>query len=299
MRVVLCEKIDLTMRGIAGTMGVAGSAQQARSRSLIVPREHGAWGLLLVPLLTGAIPGLVSTHRVWPTVLFILAAFVLFWLRTPVESLLGSGPMVARTNEERRVAFVATVLLAGTSAACLVGLMWGGRNLKLLPIGGLSAFALILQQFLRSRGRDLRTASQLVGALGLAAAAPASYYIACGRMDRRSLVLWAANWLFAANQIHFVQLRIHAFRARNLHEKILQGKAFLIGEALLLVVVVGGALARLFPPLVALAFAPALFRGTRWFFQAPEALDVRRLGWSEMRQGVAFGLLLTIALLVY
>jgi len=26
----------------------------SRRRSLIVPREHGAWGILLVPMLTGA-----------------------------------------------------------------------------------------------------------------------------------------------------------------------------------------------------------------------------------------------------
>lgn len=28
--------------------------QKARRRALVVPREHGAWGMLLVPLLTGA-----------------------------------------------------------------------------------------------------------------------------------------------------------------------------------------------------------------------------------------------------
>jgi hypothetical protein len=29
------------------------AAQRARKRAIIIPREHGAWGLLLVPLFTG------------------------------------------------------------------------------------------------------------------------------------------------------------------------------------------------------------------------------------------------------
>ena len=36
---------------------------QARMRALIVPREHGAWGLLLVPLFTGVVAGIASEHR--------------------------------------------------------------------------------------------------------------------------------------------------------------------------------------------------------------------------------------------
>jgi hypothetical protein len=49
------------------------------------------------------------------------------------------------------------------------------------------------------------------------------------------------------------------------------------------------------PPLVIIAFAPAFVRGTQWFFRKPESLDVRKLGWSEMKHGVAFGVLLALA----
>lgn len=56
-------------------------------------------------------------------------------------------------------------------------------------------------------------AAQLMGVIGLTCAAPSAYYIGAGRLNERALVLWAANWAFAGNQIHFVQLRIHAARA--------------------------------------------------------------------------------------
>ena len=62
------------------------AAQQARIRALVIPREHGAWGLLLVPLFTGVVAGYASEHRIWPLLLFTMAALSLFWLRTPSKA---------------------------------------------------------------------------------------------------------------------------------------------------------------------------------------------------------------------
>jgi hypothetical protein len=272
-------------------------SRRARTRALIVPREHGAWGLLLVPLFTGVVTGLGSAQRFWPLLLFVVAALALFWLRTPVESMLGSSPMTARTPEERRAAFVASAALAVVSAICLVWLMWGGRNVKLLLIGLIAAFAFVAQTALRRLGRELRMTSQLAGAIGLTATAPAAYYLGSGEFGRQALLLWTANWLFAWNQIHFVQLRIHSARARTFREKFAAGRFFFWAQALLFVVLVFALLWRLIPPLVVLAFAPALYRGTLWFFRDPPALDVKKLGWSEMKLGVAFGVLLALAFL--
>jgi len=110
-------------------------------------------------------------------------------------------------------------------------------------------------------------------------------------------VLWIANWIFAGNQIHFVQLRIHAARARTFPEKLTRGKLFLAAQPVLLMALVLASYWHLLPALSSLAFVPAVVRGSRWFFQKPEPLDVKKLGWSEMKHGVTFGLLLALAFL--
>jgi len=74
-------------------------------------------------------------------------------------------------------------------------------------------------------------AAQIVGAIGLTCTAPAAYYIGRGRLNERAFILWAANWIFAGNQIHFVQLRIHSARASNVGEKFARGKLFFTGAA--------------------------------------------------------------------
>ena len=271
------------------------AAQQGRIRALVIPREHGAWGLLLVPLFTGVVAGYASEHRIWPLLIFTVAALSLFWLRTPVESLLGTGLLTARAGRERWTALTASGLLATLASACLAGLMWKGQNLQLLLLGGATALAFLVQSVLRRLGRKTRMTAQLVGAIGLVCTAPAAYYIGTGRLGERALILWAANWIFASNQIHFVQLRIHSARATTFSEKLAHGRLFLLAQPVLLASLVMAAFWRVLPPLAIIAFLPAIVRGTLSFFTKPEPLDVRSLGWSEMKQGVAFGLLLAVA----
>ena len=276
-------------------MNAKHNAQRARVRSLVIPREHGAWGLLLVPLFTGVVGGYASEHRIWPLLIFTVAALSVFWLRTPVESLIGTSSLKPNTRGERRTALIASALLAALAISCLAGLMWKGQNLQLLLLGGATALAFLIQSVLRSLGRKTRMTAQLVGAIGLVCTAPAAYYIGTGRLSERALILWIANWIFAANQIHFVQLRIHSARAATFSEKFARGKLFLLAQPVLFASLFAAAFWRVIPPLAIVAFFPALLRGTLWFFTKPEPLDVRRLGWSEMKQGVAFGLLLAVA----
>ncbi len=274
------------------------AVQRTRMRALIIPREHGAWGLLLVPLLTGMAAGITSADQIWPSLMFSVAALSLFWLRTPVQSLLGTGSLRASTSREWQTSLLLSLFLVAASAACLMELMWNGRNRELLVMGVIAALAFAAQSVFRKFGRRLRMAAQLVGAIGLTCTAPASYYISSGHLDRRAIILWTATWVFAGNQIHFVQLRIHSAHAVGFPEKFSQGKAFFLAQPLLLAILVFGSFRRFIPPLVIIAFIPVLARGMRWFFQAPEKLDIKSVGWSEMKQGAIFGVLLAIAFIL-
>jgi hypothetical protein len=241
------------------------------------------------------VAGFASGHSVWPLIVVTIATLSLFWLRTPMESLIGTASVVARTSEERRTAIIASVCLGAVSISCLTSLMWKGRNSGLLFFGAATALALLAQAALRTFGRRTRMVAQVVGTVGLTCTAPAAYYIGAGRLDQRAFVLWAANWIFAGNQIHFVQLRIHAAKAATFSEKFDRGRFFFLAQPVLLVALTIASLWRVLPPLAVIAFVPALARGTQWFFQKPKSLDVKSLGWSEMRYGVTFGLLLAFA----
>ena len=272
-------------------------AQQTRMRALVIPREHGSWGLLLIPLFTGVVAGFASGRRIWPLLLFTVAALSLFWLRTPFESLIGTSSLTANTKAERRTAFVASAFFSAIAIACLTSLMWKGQNLQLLFLGGATALAFLAQSVLRTLGRKTRMAAQLVAAIGLTCTAPAAYYIGTGRLSERAFILWAANWIFAGNQIHFVHLRIHSTRASTFSQKFAQGKLFLLAQPVFFAFLVMASFWRVLPAFGDCCFCSRTRSRNAMVLSKPESLDVRSLGWSEMKHGVAFGVLLAVALI--
>jgi hypothetical protein len=267
-----------------------------RRRSLIFPREHGAWGLLLVPLATGASAGLLGGGRPLPLLPLGITALALFWLRTPVESWIGTTPVRARTGAEVLLVRNAVFALAAVSMAALIWLFWGGRNLTLLWIGIGAAAAFIVQAAVKRISRSARTAAQMIGAAGLTSAAPAAYYAVTGQLDRAAWSLWIANLLFAANQIHFVQLRIRAARPMGPREKLSAGRGFLIAQAILITLLAAACADGLFSWYAAMAFVPVLLRGFAWFATGPGPLAIQALGLREMFHAGAFGVLLVLGL---
>ena len=273
-------------------------ARRERRRALILPREHGAWGLLLVPMVTGAGVAFHQASHIFPLILLLTAALALFWLRTPLESLLGTSAMRAQTLEESHTLRSAIVLLAGISAVALAALLWAGRNADLWPLGAAVAAAFIAQAVLKKLGRRTRILSEMVGTIGLTASAPAAYYVITGEFNATAWMLWLANILFAGDQIHYVQLRIHTAKIQGFRAKLAHGWGFAVGQALMTAIITLACLARLMPPIASLAFAPLLFRGWFYFVQEPTPLVVRRLGWSELKHATAFCVLLIAAFIL-
>jgi hypothetical protein len=268
---------------------------RARLRSMTVPREHGAWGMLLVPLAIGGAVGLRSTENLPALLSLVVGAVTLFWLRTPVEALLGTTAIRVRTAEERRSVVIAIAGLGVVAAACLVTIFWNGRNRALLPIGFVAAAAFGLQALVKRAGRKGRMPAQIIGAIGLTSTAAAAYCVANGGWAPIAIALWAINFAFAAGQVHYVQVRIHSSRATTRSELLSIGDFFLLGEALLCAVVAGAWYFGLVPGLAALAFSPLVIRGFLLFARRPGPLNVHRLGWTELTNAVAFGTLLCAA----
>ncbi len=263
-------------------------ARRARRLALILPREHGAWGLLLVPMVTGVGVAFRPSDRILPVLLLLAAALALFWVRTPIESRLGTSAIRAQTKAERQTVGIVIAGLSAAVALALGTLLGAGRNPALWLIGATAAAAFVGQSLLKRLGPRTRMLSEIVGIIGLTSSAPAAYYVVTGNFGATAGTLWLANLLFAGNQIHYVQLRIHTARAEGIKNKLTCGWTFALGQAFM-VLVLGLACRRgLMPWLALIAFGPILFRGWFYFFRKPRRLFVRRLGWSELGQAIAF-----------
>ena len=270
----------------------------SRLRAMVVPREHGAWGMMLVPLATGAVVAARTGINSPGLVVLFIAAMSLFWLRTPLESWMGTSAIKAQTDYERGLLTKAIVAIGAVAAGNLLALFWDGHNRGLLIIGAIAALAFAAQAGVKKLGRKGRMPAQIIGAIGLTSTAAAAYYVATGQLDRTALALWLANWLFAADQIHFVQVRIHSSRAQTFAEKLRPGFFFLVAQTGLIAMIVAACRLRFFPAAIAIAFLPILLRGTIWFARGRQPLDVHKLGFSELAQALLFAALLCAAFLL-
>jgi hypothetical protein len=289
------ESDGVRMADVASSVRVQ---QTSRVRALVFPREHGGWGLMLIPLFAGACIGIPQARSASDFLLFLAAALALFWVRTPVEALFGLGVMRVHTPEERRAVLKAIAALLPVVALSGAGLLWKGRNKELLLLAAAGGATFVMQHLLRAQGRGMRLASQIVGAIGLSATAAGALYVVTGRLDSRALAVWFAFWLFACDQIHYVHLRMHTARVVGVAQRLSASSRFLLGQVAMMLAV--GAATRLgyLPKMAIVAFIPVFFRGVYWLADRDTKLDLKWIGMTELLQGICFGVVLTATFFV-
>jgi hypothetical protein len=246
--------------------------------------------MLLVPLVTGAAAGHPHGEQIVSILLYAATALGLFCLRTPVEAELGISPLRPQDDAERRLIHNSIYTYASVAGSALAVLILWVHAYGLLLLGAVAAIAFLFQAVLKQLGRETRMNAQLTGAIALSSTSAGAYYLAKGHFDATALIIWLANWLFAANQIHFVQLRIHSARATTPVEKLRQGRGFLLHQAFSLLLL--GLIWRTgwLPGLILVAFGPLFVRGFAWFLESPRPLRVHRLGASELLYAIIFGI---------
>lgn len=135
-----------------------------------MPREHGAWGILLIPFFTAV--GIAGTWNL--QLALLLVSMICFY--------------VARTSFLKRETTWTLVLLAG-SVVCLAPLLVVWRLWWLTALGAAAA-----PLAFRKTGRSVAT--QLIAVAGLTMTAPAAWYAATGNLDRHAWLLWGLNFLY-------------------------------------------------------------------------------------------------------
>jgi len=267
--------------------------------SLLVPREHGSWGLWLLPLISGAVIGYVfSPHAALAPVLwFGLAAASAFLIYQPLESLLGLSLIKTRSQRQQRTALIWIIVLTIAAVCSVLELLHLQRFLVLLI--GAVALACFGVRSLLGRSRRVRVLKQLIGALGLSSTAAGAYYAAAGRMDRTALTIWLASWLFAVGQIEYVQLRLRSAQVKSSRQRAMNSLAVSVFHVLVMSIAFVAGMAHAAPLLLGLAFIPAVVRLAVWIIRSWRPLGVHILGISELAQGIVFNGLLIAAFVVH
>jgi hypothetical protein len=246
-----------------------------------LPREHGAWAVLLVPFATAV--G-ISGQFTLPVGLLLISVLCFFVARASLLRAIAAGfrprpgGALSATDTTGNARWALVLLLLSAAAATPLVLVWD--RWWLLAFGALAA-PLAFQKTERA------LPMQLLAMTGLTLTAPAAWYVATGRLDAWAWGLWLLNSLFFAGAFFYVKMHLAAAIRRTTAGVTTGTVTYHIAlvAALTALVLVGQ-----LPWAVALVFAPAVVRAAVGAWRLSPKLQIKRLAWAEVGYSLAFGL---------
>ncbi len=266
----------------------------AADRRRAAPREHGAWGMLLVPFAVGV-------GAAWPpngqTALLLVCAVSLFLLRAHLAAEV-RGRRSGRGGLPHLSRLLVRDSLLGIGSGLVLTLYFG--RLWLIPLGVLAGLLLLADQVLLRRRQERSLAGEMLGAAALCLAAPAAYHVGGGDRSGMAAALWLLCALYFWGAVLTVRMRIARRPAQrpaaDLGWRLRQGAPVLAAYAAGFLGLAGATAAGWLPALVPAAFVPAVLRAFYAAFRCDGRFDVRRLGWAEVGHSLLFAGLLILAL---
>jgi hypothetical protein len=237
-------------------------------RRPLIPREHGAYGQLILPLVAALAMG----RPTLASICMVVAAFAAFFAHEPLLVLLGKRGTRAKREQRGRAIRNGLGWMGVALASGMGGLWLGGEPViraSLVPLG----FALAMTPVIL-RGYE----KTLVGEIGAAAALTAAAIpvaVAVGLTLDRALLVWAA-WVIAfTTSTSAVRWVISAHKGQRAHDGLVT--AFIATSA---------AAALTTQSWIFLAASPYLLASWILIARPPSTRHIRRVGWTLIFSGV-------------
>lgn len=248
---------------------------------LKLPREHGAWAMLYVPLVLGvAVAGRIN----WAVWLLLLATTALFISR---ESLLIWWRVRTRGRAASEAGRLLLIYLALAAAAGLpLVLVW--RLFWLVPLGMVGVALLLINGKQATRLEERSLGNELLAICGLTLTAPASYYAARGGWDATAWWLWLLSACYFASSVFYIKLRIYSLNPRKQQDQRRARRRCALYHSFLLLALVWLLVTGNLPLFALVAFAPVLAR-TFWRLVKPvRQVNLTRAGILEIVYSLIF-----------
>lgn len=261
------------------------------SASWLLPREHGAWGIVLIPYLTAVA---VAGHWTPAVVVGLGAVLTAFIARYPVELLLNRG-LYRRAGSPPRERVKKFAGGYATVAGVLgIGLITAWNLYLLLPIALLALLLFGVHLRLGREGVDRSWTAELLGTAGLTLSGLAGWVVATGSLNATGALVWLLNCVFFCAGVIYVKARIRHRLAVHRPELRATTRWMIACHIVMVTFVASLLFARWISPLVALPFALAAARAVWGATQSDRPFALRRLGWSEVALSVFFAVFLTL-----
>lgn len=272
-----------------------------------LPNDHGAYAMLLIPMLIGFVLGAIrgNTGGATPEAaiamsLFAVSLMSLFFASEPVG--VAFRPNASTFARRRAMRWLGIYLLVAALAGAPLLFAW-----QLWALGWFAAAAslLMLLFLVAVKKRKQRSLGvRLPGIVGLTLSGPAAYYVAMGELGGAAWGLCVACAVYFAGTI----FNVRAWFEINKQKKSGVGRpklpTWLIASILLYIaagalVLSSSAWAGALPWAALLALVPSLFRVIWTLLRTPAHLPIKTVGLIELVQSFLFAALLIFTMTAY
>jgi YwiC-like protein len=263
---------------------VRGFVGEMITKTMPIPREHGAWAILYTPFLVA----LFTIGRwEWEIVPVLLMLTAVFFAHEPLmllsRSQVGSG--------RRRNAIRWILIYSGIAALASLPLLFFFRLFLLIPFGAFSCLMMFVHYRMVTRKNYRSFAAEVLAIINLTSSAPMLYYCLEGKIDGTALLLWTLNALYFISSIFYVKMMVGRSSVK-LRDYIAECASY---HLLLLAALAAMACAGWIHWNVCLAFLPATFRAG-WGMKTNRKLNLRRIGFAEMGVTLLYLVLIVVGL---
>ncbi len=277
----------------------AGASSITRSRRLLIPREHGAWGLVLLPFFVGAV--VAGNWFQWRTMAAAVAVLSVFLLKEPLLLLLRSRSRSLPEDQRESAKF--SLLVCGAAAAIAgIALLAVLPFLPLLVMGGNALVLVVLAVFLILRNYQRHPAFQILNVIGLTSSSLLAYLAARGQLEEAAFWVWGLSAGQGSAAVLVVRARLESIVAHRrsdstagcgtFHRWALQAQVVLWGMLALLA-------ANGHPWFLLPFFPPSLLHSWElWQLRSGKGFDMplRHVGFLQLSASILFSFLLIVVL---
>lgn len=265
-------------------------------RRLMIPREHGAWAMLLLPFASALALARRLDWEVAPAAVTVVGIFL---IREPLVVLWRQARLWMEPRPEAEAARTSLAWYLPAIAIGGVVLLWRLPLQPLLVLGFLAALLLAVSTYLTVQNRRRSLLLQLSSAAGLNLSAIVAWLTVRPETESQLWWLWGLQFAHSGAALLAVHARLEArIAARSGREvAVMRGRA-IAAQALLLLGAIACATTGRLGLAVALALSAAVHTADLARLRRPSFLQVplRHVGLRELSLSVVFSMLVLAGL---
>lgn len=253
----------------------------------ILPKEHGAWAVVIIPLLCGVS---FSHQFSWNSVALAFGVIFIFLCYVPVQQLLRNYMKKPTEKENTRSSRFWAIAYGSMGILFLIPAML--QTFVQILILGCIAVIIFMGNFMWSQYHPKNIIGDLLAIAGLTLTAPLGFY-AVGRTQHSvAFLLWSIHFLYFSGSVFYVYMKIsvHAARGRKLtfRNKISFGKysiGYIVFSFALLVSLYANAIISLAVVLAFVLLALQFIYGT---ITLSDNVDFKKLGFALLGHSIFY-----------